>query len=154
MSRTSSATRRFSSSWRGRSFPSSCASTARTGPSEWVAGCSTGEETYSIAMLFLEEIAAAGRNLKLQVFASDVDEDAVAFARHGIYPETIQADVSPPLLARFFTKEDNSYRVVPALRDVAVFTVQDVLADPPFSRLDLVCCRNLLIYLRPEAQEK
>jgi len=120
----------------------------------WVAGCSTGEETYSIAMLLLEEIAAAGRNLKLQVFASDVDEDAVAFARNGIYPETIEADVPPPLLARFFTKEDHSYRVVPALREVAVFTVQDVLADPPFSRLDLVCCRNLLIYLRPEAQEK
>src|SRR5579883_2803342 len=110
----------------------------------WVAGCSTGEETYSIAMLLLEEIAAAGRNLKLQVFASDVDEDAVAFARNGIYPETIEADVPPPLLARFFTKEDHSYRVVPALREVAVFTVQDVLADPPFSRLDLVCCRNLL----------
>jgi two-component system CheB/CheR fusion protein len=120
----------------------------------WVAGCSTGEETYSIAMLFLEEIAAAGRNLKLQVFASDVDEDAVAFARNGIYPDTIEADVSAPLLARFFTKEDHSYRVVPALREVAVFTVQDVVADPPFSRLDLVCCRNLLIYLRPEAQEK
>jgi two-component system, chemotaxis family, CheB/CheR fusion protein len=120
----------------------------------WVAGCSTGEETYSIAMLFLEEIADAGRNLKLQVFASDVDAEAVAFARNGIYPDTIEADVSPPRLARFFTKEDHSHRVVPALREVAVFTVQDVLADPPFSRLDLVCCRNLLIYLRPEAQEK
>jgi two-component system, chemotaxis family, CheB/CheR fusion protein len=120
----------------------------------WVAGCSTGEETYSIAMLFLEEIAAAGRNLKLQVFASDVDEDAVAFARNGIYPETIEVDVPPPRLTRFLIKEDHSYRVVPALREVVVFTVQDVLADPPFSRLDLVCCRNLLIYLRPEAQEK
>ncbi|HLJ64497.1 MAG TPA: chemotaxis protein CheB [Stellaceae bacterium] len=120
----------------------------------WVAGCSTGEETYSIAMLFLEEMAAAGRNLKLQVFASDVDERAVAFARNGLYPETIEADLPPPLLARFFIKEDHGYRVVPALRDVAVFTVQDVLADPPFSRLDLVCCRNLLIYLRPEAQER
>ncbi len=120
----------------------------------WVAGCSTGEETYSIAILFLEEIEAAGRNIKLQVFASDVDEDAVAYARHGIYPDTIEVDVSPSRLARFFTKEDHSYRVVPALREVAVFTVQDVLADPPFSRLDLVCCRNLLIYLRPEAQEK
>jgi two-component system, chemotaxis family, CheB/CheR fusion protein len=120
----------------------------------WVAGCSTGEETYSIAMLFLEAIAAAGRTVKLQVFASDVDGDAVAFARNGIYPETIEVDVSPPRLARFFTKEDHSYRVVPELREVAVFTVQDVLADPPFSRLDLVCCRNLLIYLRPEAQEK
>ena len=120
----------------------------------WVAGCSTGEETYSLAMLFLEEIAAAKRNIKLQVFASDVDEDAVALAREGRYPESIAADVSPVRLARFFTQEEHSYRVVPELREVVVFTVQDVLADPPFSRLDLISCRNLLIYLRPEAQEK
>ena len=120
----------------------------------WVAGCSTGEETYSIAMLFLEEIAAAKRNIKLQVFASDVDADAVALAREGLYPESIAADVSPARLARFFTKEEHGYRVVPELRGAVVFTVQDVLADPPFSRLDLISCRNLLIYLRPEAQEK
>ena len=105
-------------------------------------------------MLFLEEIAAAKRNIKLQVFASDVDGDAVAFAREGLYPASIAADVSPARLARFFTKEEHGYRVVPELRGVVVFTVQDVLADPPFSRLDLVSCRNLLIYLRPEAQEK
>ena len=120
----------------------------------WVAGCSTGEETYSIVMLFLEEIAATKPTVTLQVFASDVDGDAVAFARDGLYPESIAADVSPTRLARFFTKEDHSYRIVPELRGLVVFTVQDVLADPPFSRLDLVSCRNLLIYLRPEAQEK
>ena len=120
----------------------------------WVAGCSTGEETYSLAMLFLEEIAAAKRNIKLQVFASDVDEEAVALAREGRYSESIAADVSPARLARFFTQEDHSYRVVPELRGTVVFTTQDVLADPPFSRLDLISCRNLLIYLRPEAQEK
>jgi two-component system, chemotaxis family, CheB/CheR fusion protein len=120
----------------------------------WVAGCSTGEETYSLAMLFLEEIAAAKRNIKLQVFASDVDEDAVALAREGRYPESIAADVSPTRLARFFTQEDHSYRVVVELRGTVVFTTQDVLADPPFSRLDLISCRNLLIYLRPEAQER
>jgi two-component system, chemotaxis family, CheB/CheR fusion protein len=120
----------------------------------WVAGCSTGEETYSLAMLFLEEIAAAKRNIKLQVFASDVDEDAVAFAREGRYPEAIAADVSSVRLARFFTQEEHNYRVVPELRGTVVFTAQDVLADPPFSRLDLISCRNLLIYLRPEAQEK
>ncbi len=120
----------------------------------WVAGCSTGEETYSLAMLFLEEIAAAKRNIKLQVFASDVDEDAVALAREGRYPESIAADVSPTRLARFFTQEDHSYRVMAELRGAVVFTAQDVLADPPFSRLDLISCRNLLIYLRPEAQEK
>jgi two-component system CheB/CheR fusion protein len=120
----------------------------------WIAGCSTGEETYSLVMLFREEIAAAGRNIKLQVFASDVDPDAIAQAREGLYPETIEADVPATRLARFFTKEDRSYRVLPDLRATIVFTVQDVLADPPFSRLDLVSCRNLLIYLRPEAQAK
>jgi two-component system CheB/CheR fusion protein len=120
----------------------------------WIAGCSTGEETYSLAMLFHEQIAAAKRNVKLQVFASDVDPDAVASAREGLYPETIEADVSPARLARFFSKEDHSYRILPELRASVVFTVQDVLADPPFSRLDLVSCRNLLIYLRPEAQTK
>ncbi len=120
----------------------------------WVAGCSTGEETYSLAILLLEATAAGKRNIKLQVFASDVDEDAVALAREGRYPESIAADVSPVRLARFFTQEDHSYRVVPELRGTVVFTTQDVLADPPFSRLDLISCRNLLIYLRPEAQEK
>ncbi len=120
----------------------------------WVAGCSTGEETYSIAMLLLEEIAASGRAITLQVFASDVDAEAVALARNGAYPETIAADVSPARLARFFVKEERLYRVTPELRGVVVFTVQDVLADPPFSRIDLVSCRNLLIYLRAEAQAK
>jgi two-component system CheB/CheR fusion protein len=120
----------------------------------WVAGCSTGEESYSIAMLFLEEIAAKKSAVTLQVFASDVDGDAVAFARDGIYPESIAADVSPARLARFFKKEDRSYRVVSELRDLMVFAVHDVLSDPPFSRIDLISCRNLLIYLRPEAQEK
>ena len=105
-------------------------------------------------MLFREEIAAAKRNIKLQVFASDVDPDAVAQRPRGLYPETIEADVSPERLARFFSKEDHGYRVLPELRAAVVFTVQDVLADPPFSRLDLVSCRNLLIYLRPEAQAK
>jgi two-component system CheB/CheR fusion protein len=120
----------------------------------WIAGCSTGEETYSLAMLFREQITAAERNVKLQVFASDVDPDAVASARAGLYPETIESDVSPARLARFFTKEGHNYRIVSDLRASVVFTVQDVLADPPFSRLHLVSCRNLLIYLRPEAQAK
>ena len=120
----------------------------------WIAGCSTGEETYSLAMIFREQITAAKRNVKLQVFASDVDPDAVACAREGLYPGTIEADVSPARLARFFSKEDHNYRVLPELRAAVVFTVQDVLANPPFSRLDLVSCRNLLIYLRPEAQAK
>ena len=120
----------------------------------WIAGCSTGEETYSLAMLFREAISAAKSNVKLQVFASDIDSDAVASAREGFYPETIEAEVSPERLARFFSREEHGYRVLPELRASVVFTVQDVLADPPFSRLDLVSCRNLLIYLRPEAQAR
>jgi two-component system CheB/CheR fusion protein len=120
----------------------------------WVAGCSTGEETYSLAMLFREAIAAENSNIKLQFFASDVDPDAVASAREGVYPEIIEADVSPARLARFFSKEDHSYRVSTELRAAVVFTVQDVLADPPFSRLDMISCRNLMIYLGHEAQAK
>ena len=120
----------------------------------WIAGCSTGEETYSLAMLFHEQINAAKRNVKLQVFAFDVDPDAVAHAREGLYPETIEADVSAARLARFFSKEDHNYRVMPELRAAVVFTVQDVLTDPPFSRPDFISCRNLLIYLRSEAQAK
>ncbi len=120
----------------------------------WIAGCSTGEETYSLAILFCEEIKAAKRNIKLQIFASDVDPDAVAFAREGIYPATIETSVSPERLASFFVKEELGYRILPELQATVVFTVQDVLADPPFSRLDMVSCRNLLIYLNPEAQTK
>jgi two-component system CheB/CheR fusion protein len=120
----------------------------------WIAGCSSGEETYSLAMLFREAIAAAGKTIKLQVFASDIDADAVAQAREGLYPPSIAADVSPERIARFFVKEDRGYRISPDLRGDVVFTVQDVLADPPFSRLDFVSCRNLLIYLGAEAQAK
>ena len=120
----------------------------------WIAGCSTGEETYSLAMLFLEQIAAAKRNIKLQVFASDVDPDAIAQCpgRHlsGDDRGGRVAGTAGPLLL----KEEHGYRVSPELRAAVVFTVQDVLADPPFSRIDLVSCRNLLIYLRPEAQAK
>jgi two-component system CheB/CheR fusion protein len=120
----------------------------------WVVGCSSGEETYSLAMLFREQINASKRDIKLQVFASDVDPDAVAIAREGLYPQSIEADVSPERLAAFFSRDDRSYRVSSELRSNVVFTVQDVLADPPFARLDFVSCRNLLIYLRPEAQAK
>ena len=120
----------------------------------WIAGCSTGEETYSLAMIFAEAISDAKRTIKLCVFASDVDPDAVATAREGHYPDTIAADVSPERLARFFVKQDHGYTVVPDLRANVVFTIQDLLADPPFSRLDFVSCRNLLIYLGPDAQAK
>jgi len=118
----------------------------------WVAGCSSGEETYSLAMLLREAISAAQRNVKLQIFASDIDADAVATAREGYYPASIAADVGAERLKRFFTKEASGYRILRDLRSQVVFAVQDVLADPPFARLDLVSCRNLLIYLQPKAQ--
>ncbi len=120
----------------------------------WIVGCSTGEEAYSLAMLFREAIVAVDGSIKLQVFASDIDQDAIDGAREGFYPKAIEAEVSPERLARFFSKEDHGYRVLPDLRAAVVFTAQDVLADPPFSRIDLVSCRNLLIYLGPEAQAK
>jgi two-component system, chemotaxis family, CheB/CheR fusion protein len=120
----------------------------------WVAGCSSGEETYSLAMLFREQINASKRDVKLQIFASDVDPDAVASAREGLYPDLIKADVSTKRLAKFFAKEDRFYRISAELRSSVVFSVHDVLADPPFARLDFVSCRNLLIYLLPEAQAK
>ena len=120
----------------------------------WVAGCSSGEETYSLAILFREQIDAAKRHVKLQIFATDVDPDAVAGAREGLYPDSIEGDVSPERLAHFFSKEDHNYRISAELRSNVVFTVHDVLADPPFARLDFVSCRNLLIYLLPEAQAK
>ena len=120
----------------------------------WIAGCSSGEETYSLAMLLREQIDESKREIKLQIFASDVDPEAVASAREGLYPQSIEAEISPARLARFFAVEDRSYRVSPELRASVVFAVQDVLADPPFARLDFISCRNLLIYLLPEAQAK
>ncbi len=120
----------------------------------WVAGCSTGEETYTLAMLFCEAITAAGADIKLQIFASDADAQAVTTARGGVYPLSIAAQVSAARLERFFIHEEHGYRVAPSLRASIVFTVQDVLADPPFSKLNMISCRNLMIYLKPEAQVK
>jgi two-component system CheB/CheR fusion protein len=118
----------------------------------WVAGCSTGEETYSLAMLFTEALYAAKSDSKLQIFASDADAQAVAAAREGIYPSTIEEQVSPERLAQFFMAEERGYRILPSLRACIIFAVQDVLADPPFSRINFISCRNLMIYLQPEAQ--
>ncbi|OYY91803.1 MAG: histidine kinase [Sphingomonas sp. 28-66-16] len=120
----------------------------------WVPGCSTGEEVYSLAILFQEAIAAAKRTIKLCVFASDLDADAVAVAREGQYPAAIAKNVSAARLARWFAHDEHGYRVLRDLRDLVVFTVQDVLADPPFSKLDVISCRNLLIYLGTEAQAR
>lgn len=120
----------------------------------WVPACSTGEEAYSLAMATIEHISALRKDIVLQVFASDVDERSLSFARAGVYPETIEADVSAARLNRFFVKEDHSYRVTAELRGCVVFANQNVLADAPFSRLDLISCRNLLIYLSSEAQDR
>lgn len=120
----------------------------------WIAGCSTGEEAYSLGILFREAMAKSHLDLKLQIFASDVDGEAIAVAREGFYPATIEADVTPERLSRFFTREKQGYRVLPVLRTAVIFAEQDLLLDPPFSRIDMVACRNLLIYLIPEAQAK
>ncbi|QDU36859.1 Aerobic respiration control sensor protein ArcB [Maioricimonas rarisocia] len=121
----------------------------------WVSGCATGEEPYTIAMMLLEELKQASKHCPLQIFASDIDRDALNHARMGRYPASIEADVSPERLQRFFTKlEDDHYQVNKALRESVVFAEQNVIADPPFSRLDLICCRNLLIYLKPEIQDQ
>ncbi len=119
-----------------------------------VPGCSTGEEAYSLTILFMEAIEASKRNIKLQVFASDVDAHSVAFARAGIYGPETAGQVTEKRLARFFSREGDGYRVVRELREAVVFTLQDLLADPPFSRVDLISCRNVLIYLQPSAQEQ
>lgn len=121
----------------------------------WCAGCATGEEAYSLGILLLEQIAAAPTTCHLQIFATDADDDALDVARRGIYPDTILTDVSPERLARFFTRvEDGSFQVSKQLRDAVTFARQNLVADAPFSRLDLVACRNLLIYLEPEVQNK
>lgn len=120
----------------------------------WDAGCATGEETYSLVMLVLEEMSTARRNLQLQIFASDMDSEAIAIARNGLYPTAIEQNMSKERLERFFTKEPDGYRVTRELRDAVIFAVHDILTDAPFSRLDLVMCRNVLIYLQSDAQEK
>ena len=121
----------------------------------WVPGCSTGEEAYSIAMLLIEQFAEAKLAANIQIFASDIDEDALAVARRGIYPESVVGDVSAERLRRFFTKaDDHNYQVNKRLRDAVVFAPQNLIGDAPFSKLDLISCRNLLIYLEPEVQKK
>lgn len=122
----------------------------------WSTGCSTGEEAYSIAILLQERLETLRMSYKVQVFATDIDSRAIAVARAGIYPGSIADDISPERLARFFTAESDgsAYRIHKSIRDLLVFSEQDVIKDPPFSRLDLISCRNLLIYLGPELQKK
>ncbi len=120
----------------------------------WVAGCSTGEEAYSLAIVFVECMEAINQYFRIQIFATDIDDDAICFARGAAYPENIVADVSPERLRCFFQKKDNTYVINKEIRDMMIFSVHNILRDPPFSKIDIVSCRNLLIYLGPMLQKK
>jgi two-component system CheB/CheR fusion protein len=120
----------------------------------WVPGCATGEEPYSLAILLDEHAATLEHPPQVQIFATDIDEKGYAWGREALYPASAVAEIPPERLQRYFTQEAGGYRVRKALRERVLFAVHDVLRDPPFSRLDLVSCRNLLIYLQAEAQER
>jgi len=122
----------------------------------WVVGCSTGEEAYTLAMVFAEAVhgLAGRRDCSLQIFASDLSPDAIATARLGCYPAAAGSNVSPERLARFFTRQDGSLCVAKSIRDTVLFTQHDVLLDPPFTKLDLLCCRNVLIYFSAALQRQ
>jgi two-component system CheB/CheR fusion protein len=139
-----------------QAIPSLVSSCAGDAPIRlWVPGCSTGEEAYSLVMLLLDEVNRQEKGCPIQVFATDIDEEALEFAREGIYPESIAADVPPEKLRRYFSKvDDHNYKVNKQLREPVVFAVQNLIGDAPFSKLDLISCRNLLIYLEPNVQQK
>jgi two-component system, chemotaxis family, CheB/CheR fusion protein len=122
----------------------------------WVPACSTGEEAYSLAIVFKEILAQhqLQHQFKLQIFATDLDQDAIEKARKGVYPGNIAGDVSPERLSRFFIAEDNGYRINKEIREMVIFAQQNIFMDPPFTKLDILCCRNLLIYFSPELQKK
>jgi two-component system, chemotaxis family, CheB/CheR fusion protein len=120
----------------------------------WVAGCSTGEEVYSIAMLLLEELGEQADRTSIQIFGTDIQEDAVEQARAGIYTEAAVAGVSPARLKRFFVESGHTYQIQKFVRDLCVFARHDLAKDPPFSRLDLISCRNVLIYIGTELQKR
>jgi two-component system, chemotaxis family, CheB/CheR fusion protein len=120
----------------------------------WVPGCSTGEEAYSIAILLREHMPKALSAPRVQIFASDIDEPSLEIARTGRFPSTIAKDVPPARLERYFVREDGTYRIASDLREVCLFASHNLLHDPPFSKLDLIACRNLLIYLTPELQNR
>ncbi|MBN1920970.1 MAG: PAS domain-containing protein [Anaerolineae bacterium] len=120
----------------------------------WVPGCATGEEAYSIAMLIQKHMKMRDQVFDVQIFATDIDEEALNKARVGLYPGGISANVPPEYLRTFFVEEDHSYRIVKQIRDRVIFAAQNVIKDPPFSKLDLISCRNLLIYLGATLQQK
>lgn len=120
----------------------------------WSAGTSTGEEAYSLAMLLSDHKQASGSDLKIQVFGSDIDDRAVTTGRAGVYPQAIVTDVAPVRLRQYFIKEDNRYRVKKEIRETVLFAKHSLLSDPPFSQIDLIVCRNLLIYLDRQVQRE
>lgn len=120
----------------------------------WVPGCSTGEEAYSIAILCKDAQRLSKKNIPVQIFATDIDANAIEFARIGTYPNSISVDVPPDYIEQYFRREDGFFRINKEIRDSVVFALQNVITDPPFSRIDLISCRNLLIYLTSELQKK
>ncbi|MEG4034452.1 CheR family methyltransferase, partial [Microcoleus sp. S36b_A4] len=120
----------------------------------WIAGCSTGEEAYSMAICLLEFLAARSTNLPIQIYATDISENAIAIARTGFYTNAQVADISPERLNRFFVPVEGGYQIAKPVRELCVFARQNLIADPPFSRMDLITCRNVLIYLTPLLQKK
>ncbi|MCG6537699.1 MAG: SAM-dependent methyltransferase, partial [Syntrophales bacterium LBB04] len=120
----------------------------------WVPGCATGEEAYSIAMLVREYLDEQRSGARFQIFGTDIDEEAINVARAGVYSGNIGVDVSPERLRRFFIKEENAFRIKKGIRETLVFAVHNIITAAPFTRLDLLSCRNLLIYLEPELQNK
>jgi len=120
----------------------------------WVPACATGEEAYSIAIALLESLGGKAAEKRIQIFGTDVDEDSIQHARRGVYPLNIELDVSRERLSSFFIQKDSEYQISRRIRDMVVFSKQNLLRDAPFSRMDLVSCRNLLIYLQPSSQKK
>ena len=120
----------------------------------WAPGCATGEEAYTLAILFKEAMAQADRPRKVQIFATDIDDEAIEIARAGLYPPSVAADLPAALLERYFAKDSDSYRVSKDIREMCLFSSHDLVKDPPFSRLSLISCRNLMIYFRPALQKR
>ena len=120
----------------------------------WVVGCATGEEAYSIAIILKECMERTGKSINVKIYSTDIDPESIAAARKGLYLPNIEIDVSKQRLRRFFVKEEAGYRIRKDIRDMVIFAIQDVMRDPPFTRLDLISCRNLLIYLEREDQSK
>jgi two-component system CheB/CheR fusion protein len=122
----------------------------------WVPGCSTGEEAYSLAIILKETLEQLNKHkhISFQIFASDLDSDAIDIARKGLYPKNIISDVSPERIQRFFSEEAGCYKISNSIRELVVFAPQNVIKDPPFTKLDILSCRNMLIYIEPELQKK